>query len=368
MKTRITAALAVAAIAGAAQAGLPQYNIIDLGVIDSGDIASQGLGISAGGVAFGRSFGVSNQAWSWTLSGGRETLGTISSRSFYAANGANDSGLVVGNGTTTSFGSGALPILWTNGVAQALDIAGSDVGRANGVNNAGVVVGSLGSGINERGAIWMNGSVSTISATTAGGAYMTTAYGVNDAGMVVGIGIDPNNAARNVSIAYDINSGVATEIPSLAGDNGGIAFGLSQAGHVVGSSSFNQSGSNPFIWDSTNGVTEIPLPAGASQGSARGVNSSGWVVGTASGQFAVPFLYDGSATYTLQDLIDPSSGWDLSMNTFSSGMGISDDGTIVGTGVFDGEIRAYAMVIVPAPGVAALLPAAGILCARRRRR
>lgn len=361
--------LAAICLSGAAHAGTaPQYNIIDLGLVSPNDFASQGFGISAGGVAYGRSLGSSNQAWSWTQSGGLVALGTIDSRPFYVANGANDSGMVVGNGTTTSFGAGALPIVWSNGVATALSIGASDVGRANDVNNAGMVVGSLGSGINERAAIWNDGFAQTITATTAGGAYMTTAYAVNDAGQVVGIGLDPNNAARNVAIMYDSVSNTAIEIPNLPGDNGGIAFGQSEAGHVVGSSSFNQSGSNPFIWDSVNGVTEVPLPFGTSQGSARGVNSDGWVVGTASSAFAIPFLYDGDTTYALQDLIDPSSGWDLSTNTSSSAMGISDNGTIVGTGVFNGEIRAYAMVLVPAPGVLSVLPLAGVMAARRRRR
>lgn len=362
----MVAALCLSSVAHAGT--VPQYDIIDLGLVSPNDFASQGFGISAGGVAYGRSLGSSNQAWSWTQSGGLVALGTIASRPFYVANGANDSGMVVGNGTTTSFGAGALPIVWNNGVATALSIGGSDVGRANDVNNAGVVVGSLGSGINERGAMWVNGVAQIITATTPGGAFMTTAFAVNDAGMVVGTGIDPNNLARNVAILYDSNTGTAVEIPNLAGDNGGIPFGLSEAGHVVGSSSFNQSGSNPFIWDPVNGITEVPLPFDTSQGSARGVNSSGWVVGTASNAFAIPFLYDGESTYALQDLIDPSSGWDLSTNTSSSAMGISDNGTIVGTGVFNGEIRAYAMVLVPAPGVLSLLPLGGVMATRRRRR
>ena len=51
-------------------------------------------------------------------------------------------------------------------------------------------------------------------------------------------------------------------------------------------------------------------------------------------------------TYRLADLLPPNSGWDLSMNTSSSADGISDDGVIVGTGVHNGELHAYAMVPV----------------------
>ena len=54
--------------------------------------------------------------------------------------------------------------------------------------------------------------------------------------------------------------------------------------------------------------------------------------------------YDGKNTYRLADLIPSNSGWDLSMNTSSSALGISEDGVIVGTGVHKGETHAYAMV------------------------
>src|SRR4029077_18013236 len=70
----------------------------------------------------------------------------------------------------------------------------------------------------------------------------------------------------------------------------------------------------------------------------------GWVVGNDSSAFSIPFLYDGTNTYRLADLIPPNSGWDLSMNTSSSALGISENGVIVGTGVHNGETHAYAMV------------------------
>ena len=80
------------------------------------------------------------------------------------------------------------------------------------------------------------------------------------------------------------------------------------------------------------------------------MNSAGWVVGNDSSAFSIPFLYDGTNTYRLADLIPPNSGWDLSMNTSSSADGISDDGVIVGTGVHNSETHAYAMVpVAPSP-------------------
>src|SRR5215216_1681371 len=97
--------------------------------------------------------------------------------------------------------------------------------------------------------------------------------------------------------------------------NGALAFGVSNAGHVVGSTMLNQGSGTPFIWTEATGTVAIPFPTGTSQGSARAVNSAGWAVGTASSAFAIPFLYDGGATYRLADLIPAGTGWDLSTNT-----------------------------------------------------
>jgi hypothetical protein len=111
----------------------------------------------------------------------------------------------------------------------------------------------------------------------------------------------------------------------------------------------NQGPGLPFIWSKANGMVAIPLASGTGLGQAEGVNSSGWVVGTDGGAFAVPFLYDGTNTYRLQDLIPANSGWDLSMNTSSSAEAISENNIIVGTGTHNGDIHAYAMVPVGGP-------------------
>lgn len=364
-----TAVMVIAGFAAAPCAAQPQYTIVDIGVINQADFGSQGFGVSPGGVAVGRSLGVSNMGFSWTEAGGRVDLPNLASRPFGAANDANDSGIVVGTGTSTAFGAGAVPVMWNNGVVSQLPLpSGEQVGRANSVNSAGIAVGSVGSSTTEFGVIYSGGSANVITQTGPGGTRMRTAFGINDSGLVVGVGFDPGNNARNVGFAYDSVTNTAFEVGLLPGTNGAIAFDVGNGGHVVGSSSFNQASGTPFIWHESTGSVAIPLPAGASQGSARGVNSSGWAVGTGSGVFAVPFLFDGTQTYNLQDLIPEGSGWDLAMNTSSSAMGITDDGMIIGTGVFNGEVRAYAMILIPSPGVGAMGLAMGLLASRRRRR
>lgn len=302
----------------------PQYQIFDIGVVQAGDTASQGFGVSRAGIAVGRSLRTGgSQAFTWTLQGG----------------------IVVGTAATTAFGSGRLPVVWQNGVVSQLPLPpGETLGDANSVNASNVAVGSVDGGSLQRGVIYGGGSASIITQTTSNGSYFLTAFGINDSGRVVGQGIDPQNAARNVGIVYDIGQNMAFEVGALPGMNGALAFGVSNTGFVVGSSMLNQGSSLPFIWSDKNRIMAIPLAVGTTQGSARAVNSAGWVVGNDSSAFSIPFLYDGTNTYRLADLIPPNSGWDLSTNTSSSALGISEDRIIVGTGVHNGETHAYAMV------------------------
>ena len=326
--------------------GTPQYQIYDIGVIDVGDDFSQGLGVSPEGIAVGRSIrNDGSHAFIWTLKGGLVGLPDLAGRSYCVSNSANDSGTVVGTGATTAFGSGRLPVIWQNGVVSQLPLpVGETLGDANSVNSSNVAVGSVDGGSNQRGAVYSGGSATVITQTTANGSFFLTAFGINDSGRIVGQGIDPGNAARNVGIVYDIGQNMAFEVGALLGMNGALAFAVSNTGFVVGSSMLNQGPGMPFIWSDNGGIVAIPLAAGTSEGSARAVNSAGWVVGDDSSAFSIPFLYDGTNTYRLADLIPPNSGWDLSMNTSSSALGISEDGVIVGTGVHNGETHAYAMV------------------------
>lgn len=342
----IAAALSCVATIPATSAPVPQYQIFDIGVVQAGDTASQGFGVSPGGIAVGRSLNnTGSEAFSWTLNGGIVGLPNLAGRSFSVSNSANDAGVVVGTAATTAFGSGRLPVIWQSGVVSQLPLPPSEtLGDANSVNSASVAVGSVDSGSNQRGVIYSGGSATIITQTTANGSFFLTAFGINDSGRVVGQGIDPTNAARNVGIVYDIGQSMAFEVGALPGLNGALAFGVSNTGYVVGSSMFDQGSGLPFIWSDQGGIVAIPLATGTSEGSARAVNSAGWVVGDDSSAFSIPFLYDGTTTYRLADLIPPNSGWDLSMNTSSSALGISEDSVIVGTGVHNGETHAYAMV------------------------
>jgi len=350
----VVAFVSVLVFGAAASAATHDYIIVDLGLAAPGDQWVQGNAASPLGLATGRSMGSGNQAFLWSYDGGLVGLPNLAGRPFSVGNGVNDAGTVVGNGTTTSWGAGALPLIWQGGAVAQLPLpAGETLGRAEAVNNDGLVAGSVDGGSAQIAAIFTTGGASIVTATTPGGCYANTLYGINDAGLAVGTGIDPGNLARNVGFLYDTTTGAASEVGALPGHNGALCFGVSEAGHVVGSSMLNQGEGLPFVWTAAGGIEPVPLPAGTSQGSARDANSDGWVVGTASSAYAIPYLYDGEATHRLADLLPAGTGWDLESNTSSSAEGISEEGIIVGTGEHDGNVRAYAMI--PNHGVPVLL-------------
>lgn len=331
----------------------PQYLIQDLGVVQNGDTASEAFGISVRGVAVGRSLrSGGSQAFSWTMANGLVGLPNLAGRSYCVGKAAADDGTVVGSCSTTATGSDRVPVIWRNGAVSQLALPPMQTtGEANALIGNSAIVGSVNTGSLERAANFGNFGSSILTGTTPNGSYFANALGINNSPLVVGRGADPNAPARNVAILYGLQTGSASEIPPLPGRNGGIAYAISANSFIVGASMLDGSSPLPFIRSSGGAIRAIPLPTGTTEGAACAVNTDGWVVGSASSPTTVPFLYDGTVTYRLADLIPSGSGWDLSTNV-ASATGIAFGNVIVGTGFHNGEVRAFAML--PAGGVPTL--------------
>ncbi len=345
------ATLVAAAIVAATTSAAPQYQIFDLGVVQMNDLDSHGNGVSAAGIAVGHSgTGNGGQAFTWTQGSGLMGLPLLSGRDSSVAFSANDNGIIVGRAFNETVGGSTLPVIWQNGVVSQLPLpAGFAVGQVFAVNASGIAVGSAGEGGEwEHAAIYTVGGSSVITATPPNGSQFSAAYGINDSGRIVGVGFLPSNPAIQAGIVYDLPTNTIFDVGTLPGANTAMALAVNNNGQVVGSSD-----RQPYIWTEGSGMVAIPLLPGKDRGDAQGVNSAGWVVGTdwlVNSSYA-PFLYDGTTTYRLSDLLPPGSGWVL--NGYSS-LNINDNAIIVGTGVHNGETHAYAMVPVtgtptPAP-------------------
>jgi uncharacterized membrane protein len=340
----LATACLLALSASLASAAAPKYTIIDLGVVP-GTTDSQAFGVSPNGnFVVGRALGSAGYpAVAWSLAT-RTTLPNLPGRRYASATAVNNAGQIVGTSSTTAFGSSPLPVMWVRGQAVPLPLpAGESFGRVYAVNASGVAAGSVGSGSGERAAVFKRGGASVLTATAPDGSTMTTATALNDAGIVAGQGTDPRNAALNVALVYRLGDAAMVRLPPLPGDDSALIFGLSNAGHVVGSSGVAQGSGLPFVWTAATGSVAIPLPPKTSTGSGQAVNSEGWVVGNAGGLYSVPWLHVAGTTYSLASLArDPA--WDLNRNTSAAASGISEDGTIVGTGVYQGAVHAFAML------------------------
>jgi MYXO-CTERM domain-containing protein len=101
---------------------------------------------------------------------------------------------------------------------------------------------------------------------------------------------------------------------------------------------------------------------------AYGINNSDWIVGRSNSDTGSQgFLWRSGTMTSLQGLLnDPNaSHWQI-----FDAQGINSSGQIVGTGYYDGQLRAYVMtpLTTPEPWSFAPLLLGLVVLARRRRR
>lgn len=153
-------------------------------------------------------------------------------------------------------------VIWRGGVATVIG-----PGVAMDVNAAGLVAGN----IRETQAwTWSGGTPALL--PTLGGT-QASAYGVNDAGTVVGRSSTVDGQLRPTR--WD--GGSATALP---GTGGGSAMDINASGQIVGWAAFADPVLRPAIWNGQQ-VTALPTLGGDS-GIAMAINDQGMVVGNSN--------------------------------------------------------------------------------------
>jgi probable HAF family extracellular repeat protein len=346
-------AILAAAVQAAPVPSFP-YRVTDIGVF-AGRL-SVGLDVNAHGQVVGSSTYNNDVllAHAFFYDGVLHDLGTLGGPYSDAA-AINDQGQIVGASTLP--GNVITHAYLYDGSMRDLGTLGGEFSEAYGINNAGRVVGWAANRAGIRHAFLHDGTMKDLG--TLGG-QDSQARDINDAGIVVGWSRTASGATR----AF-LHDGVMRDLGTLGGSS--FAEGINAAGLIVGNSNLSNAQSHAFIWD--DGVMQDLGTLGGPNSTGVAINSWGDVVGQSSRAGGSPraMLYTRSrGMVDLNDLIDPSLGWEL-----IQALSINDFGQIAGHGRINGQTHAFLLTPVPEPYSLALVAASlcigGISCGSRRR-
>ena len=151
-------------------------------------------------------------------------LGLLPGGSYSRGIAVNNAGEVVVQ-ADGSGGSG--PYRWRNGTLTPLPVPPGQLADARAINDAGQIVGSVWVGGQTLPALWAGDSLRTLEVVSGRNG---TAYAVNELGQVVGGAEDASGRIR--PSRWD--DGVLTHLPTPPGYPIGYAFGVNNAGQIVG--------------------------------------------------------------------------------------------------------------------------------------
>jgi len=324
------------------------YTITDLGTL--GGANSQAFGINKPGQVVGYANLVTQyyHAFLWD-EGTMSDLGTLGGVLSIAYD-VNDPGQVVGYSDAT--GGRQHAFLWQNGALLDLGTFGGRTSVAYGINNAGQAVGWAETVDNSdpqdpvyysHAFLWQNGAMQDLGTL---GWEQSQAYGINDAGQVVG----QSEVSNDIGHAFLWQNGSMQDLGTLGGQYS-LAYAVNNTGQVVGSSYLSNNDTHAFLWQ--NGAMQDLGTLGGLISNAYDINDAGQVVGTSylANWMERAFIWENGQMKDLNTLIPADSGWVL-----RQARGINKRGQIVGNGVINGQAHAFLLTphlpVLIVPGIA----------------
>jgi probable HAF family extracellular repeat protein len=327
--TQVAASYTIAPKSAFPQPG--SYQITDLGTINGAD--TYAYRVNAKGHVAGRS-GTAN--FLWTPENGMIVI--TNNAMDWPFMGLNDSDQVVGDTADDH------AYLWYQGnLTYLLDAGGNPLTVAYDINNSGKVTGQVGFTI----VTWLNGAIAY--PPTFGGDTQS-AFKINSSGNMAGIA-NPYPGYRLLAVWF--NGG--TTIQNLNTISGEFAT-INDLNHVAAADEAN----NAFLWKGGSQYVQIG-DLGGGETFPKAVNNADIIVGysnNSSGQQHA-FIWadlngnnqtDPGEMQDLNSFLPPNSGWVL-----DDAEGINDSGVIVGSGLHNGQRRAFIMSLNISPSSKAFL-------------
>jgi probable HAF family extracellular repeat protein/T5SS/PEP-CTERM-associated repeat protein len=304
----------------------PRYTVADLGTL--GGVTTKGMGINENGRIVGASQSGS-YLYGFLWDGNTMTnLGDLGGQGSWAYD-INEAGQVVGGSPLASGENHAF--LW-DGSMQDLGTLGGTTSYAFEINASGQAVGYACCAPDtylSHAVLWGSGGIVDLGDLDPLWPAHSAAYGINDAGQVVGGSYD---ASANFHAFLWQNSSMQ-DLGTLGGDYSS-AEAINETGQVVGVARLANGTPHAFLWDG--GMQDLGALTW-DQSIAYDINDKGQVVGALqTGQNSHAFVWANGQMQDLNNLIPADSGWVL-----QEARAINNKGRIVGFGTINGQTRAF---------------------------
>lgn len=307
------------------------YTVADLGTL--GGVTTKGMGINeASDIAGASQSGSYLYAFLWD--GDTMTnLGDLGGQGSWAYD-VNDTGQVVG-GSPLGGGNNHAFLWQQSSGMQDLGTLGGPDSYAFEINSAGQAVGYACCAPDtylSHAVLWGSGGIVDLGDLDPMWPAISAAYGINDAGQVVGGSYDEFANFH----AFLWQSGGMQDLGTLGGDYS-AAEAINESGQVVGTARLANGAPHAFLWD---GSMQDLGALTWDQSIAYDINDKGQVVGalqTDSNSHA--FVWANGQMQDLNNLIDANSGWVL-----QEARAINEKGRIAGFGTFNGQTRAFLLI------------------------